>query len=455
MFIPPVLSRAFHRADDLARRRGVWATYRVLRESQTWPRERLEALRMDKLRRLLARAAEHSPYYREVFQRHGIDPGRIEDASALRNLPPLTKDLARAHADAIRLPARPGARLLANSTGGSTGSNLHFWVDTDCWRWRDAIDLRLWDMIGSRPGAPAAYVWGSPMDERAARRLRQKLRFVLDNKRIFSAYRIGDDALAETARRLGEIRPEVLFGYASVLDLLATRVAAGRIRWTVPAGLIVVSSAESLFPEQRRNIENALEARVLNLYGCREFGLVALECAEGRSLHVMEERLLLDVDAEGGDGTGRLLVTDLDNVGFPFIRYEIGDSVALDPTPCACGRSLRRLTTVQGRAFDVVRGPTGRAVGGTFWSLLLRTAVTGIENWQVVQTAPDRIEIRVCPSGALAAEGRETVRRAVAEALGPEMAVAIVDADRLDPLPSGKHRFVVGLPDDAPSGAAR
>jgi phenylacetate-CoA ligase len=449
MYLPPALSRAFHRSDDALRRRGVWKTYELLRESQSWPRARIEAMQTDKARRVASRAAADSPYYRELFRRAGLDPASLGEPDALAALPVLTKDLARRHAAEIRPPQRRGVRLLPNSTGGSTGSNLHFWVDGDCWRWRDAIDLRLWDMIGARPGAPAAYVWGSPMDQKAAGKLRQRVRFLLDNKRMFSAYRIGDDALADLVAHLGRLRPEILFGYASVLDLIATRVAEGRLAWTLPAGLIVVSSAEALFPEQRRNISETLGARVINLYGCREFGLVALECAEGGGMHVMEERVLVEVAPSADGGPGRLLVTDLDNVGFPFFRYEIGDIGAFDPTPCPCGRSLRKLATVEGRAFDVIRGPSGSAVGGTFWSLLLRTAVTGIENWQVVQHAADRLEIRVTPPGVLDPASRGKLRAEIASALGPGLTVEIVEAQNLEPLPSGKHRFVVALDDFA------
>lgn len=448
MYLPPSLSRAFHRTDDFLRRRGVWSTYGLLRDSQTWSRERLEAFQTKKLRRLVEWSFENSPYYKDLFSRCGIDPGVIRDPSALGVVPPLTKELARREVDRIRAPEQRNLRLLPNSTGGSTGSNLRFWVDTECWRWRDAIDLRLWDMIGVRPGAPSAYIWGSPMDESASRRLRQRVRLFLDNKRIYSAYRIGDDALRELVAKLGRIRPLVLFGYASVLDLVATRVAEGRMDWPLPPGLVVVSSAEALFPEQRRNIASSLGARVVNLYGCREFGLIALECAEAGGMHLMEERLLVDVGPSTEGVPGALRITDLDNVGFPFIRYEIGDLGELDDRPCACGRALKTLSGVHGRAFDVVRGPSGRAVGGTFWSLLLRTAVRGIENWQVVQRAPDSLEIRVTPRGALDDAARTKIREEIASALGTELRVEILETDRLDPLASGKHRFVVGL--DAP-----
>ena len=93
-----------------------------------------------------------------------------------------------------------------------------------------------------------------------------------------------------------------------------------------------------------------------------------------------------------------LLITDLDNRATPFIRYRIGDlALALAPGPCSCGRGLSRLGEITGRAFDVIRGPSGGAVGGTFWSLLLRTAVKSVRSFQVIQHETERIEIRFTP----------------------------------------------------------
>ena len=42
-------------------------------DSQWWPRERIEALQLDRLRALLTHAREHVPHYRESFARIGFD----------------------------------------------------------------------------------------------------------------------------------------------------------------------------------------------------------------------------------------------------------------------------------------------------------------------------------------------------------------------------------------------
>jgi len=445
MFLPSALSRACFRADDLLRRRGVWSLSLRLNAMDRWPRERLDELRNAKLARLVDHALAASPYWSRTLRERGVGPGDVRTLADLSRLPVLTREAVRAHRDDIRARGLPKRRVLENSTGGSTGSNVTFWVDRECWRWRDAITLRMWRNLGLQPGDPLVQVWGSPMDEKWAGRLRKRVRFVLDNRRLVTAYALDDPHLVELSSKIASMRPRALMGYASVLDLLASRVARGTVPWTPIEGLVIISASETLFPEQRRNIETVLGARVVNLYGCREFGLVALECEAG-SLHATDERLVVELLPEPHGQGSRVVVTDLDNHAFPFLRYEIGDLADGDPAPCACGRAHTRLAAVRGRTFDVIRSPNGQAVGGTFWSLLLRTAVSGIDTWQVVQQEPDLLEIKTTPPRGLDETGRVRIREEVRKALGEEMRIAFSEAERLPPLPSGKHRFVVAAP---------
>jgi len=441
MFLPSALSRACFRADDLVRHGGVWRLYRTLLETERWPRDRIEALRAEKLRRLVTRAATASPYWERVFRSKGLLADDVRSTSDLAALPPLTREDLREHHDTILVRGADG--VLPNSTGGSTGSNVRFGVDRNCWQWRDAASLRKWNTMGLAPGAPVVQIWGAPMD--ATQGLRQRVRFVLDNRRVLSAFALDDQGLKQIAVEIARTKPRAVMGYASVLDLLASKVSSGAIPWDPLPGLVVISASETLFPEQRRNIAKALGARVVNLYGCREFGLIAVECHEG-GMHLNEERLIVELVPEPHGQGARLQITDLDNLAFPFLKYEIGDLADADETSaCACGRTLRRLAAVRGRIFDVIQGPSGQAVGGTFWSLLLRTAVSGIETWQVAQVERDRLEIRSTPRGGLSESGRETVRREVQKALGENMRVEFRDVDRLETLASGKHRVVIGL----------
>jgi len=457
MYLPPSASRLLIRTVDAIQGRGVYGLYEKLEAMQWWPAQKLRELQREKLSAMVHDAAERSPLIGDRLQAAGVDPGTIAGPEDLARVPVLEREDLRAHAAQLTSRGLDRGEVLPNSTGGSTGSNVHFFVDRECWRWRDAIDLRLWSFLGLGPGARVATVWGAPMDLAAAGRLRGRVRLLVDNRAFFSAYRLDAAAVDRLLDRLARARPDVLMGYASVLDLLARRAAE---RGGLACAGKVVSSAETLYPDQRERIAKGLGAEVHDLYGCREVGLVALECAEHRGLHVMDERLVVERVPAGPetDGAGALLpremlVTDLDNRATPFLRYRIGDT-ALEPDEgtCPCGRGLSRIGGVGGRVFDVIHSGAGRAVGGTFWSLLLRTGVSGVETFRVVQLEPDRLKIEVTPKGALDETKRTHLTSKIREALGDAVSVTFVETDALERLASGKHRFVVALPAGASGG---
>ena len=88
------------------------------------PRERLEAMRDQRIRRMVTYAARTVPYYREWFARAGIDPGHIKGAADLDRLPVLDKDLVRTRPSLFIAETPAAQRALPFTTSGSTGIPL-------------------------------------------------------------------------------------------------------------------------------------------------------------------------------------------------------------------------------------------------------------------------------------------------------------------------------------------
>ena len=75
-----------------------------------------------------------------------------------------------------------------------------------------------------------------------------------------------------------------------------------------------------------------------------------------------EDVIAENVDEDGrpvpyGEPGARLLVTNLANRVQPIVRLEVPDAVTLAREPCACGRTLRVMRRIDGRADDVIRLP--------------------------------------------------------------------------------------------------
>ena len=50
-------------------------------------------------------------------------------------------------------------------------------------------------------------------------------------------------------------------------------------------------------------------------------------------------------------------MTNLTNRTQPLIRLELSDAITIDPAPCPCGRTLRRIATIDGRTDDILELP--------------------------------------------------------------------------------------------------
>src|SRR5262249_3664492 len=137
-------------------------------------------------------------------------------------------------------------------------------------------------------------------------------------------------------------RPVLAVGYVSSLEQFAAFLRSKNR--TIPSIRCVITAAEPVFPQARREIERGFQAPVVNTYGSREFMSIAGECEFHEGMHVNAENLFVESREPWSSEPSELLITDLHNYGMPFVRYAIGDLGKVSETPCACGRGLPSLS---------------------------------------------------------------------------------------------------------------
>ncbi|MCS6948744.1 MAG: hypothetical protein NZM12_14135, partial [Steroidobacteraceae bacterium] len=237
------LHEALKRHDTVARRRA-------LERSQWWSPEQLERFRLRRLQNFLVRVGASVPYYAELFRNVGFD-GTITSLRDLAHLPFLTKAIIRANIE--RLRARDAHDLRPYNTGGSSGEPLVFLIGRErtshdvAAKWRA---LRWW---GVDIGDPEVVVWGSPVELSAQDRLRN-LRDRLLRSTLLPAFDLTEATLDRFVATLLRKRPAVVFGYPSVLALIA-RHSTRRGQPLADVGIrVAIVTAERLYPEQRESI---------------------------------------------------------------------------------------------------------------------------------------------------------------------------------------------------------
>ncbi|MEW6443898.1 MAG: phenylacetate--CoA ligase family protein [bacterium] len=413
-----------------------------LNRTQWLGRESLLRLQRARLQQVVAYAHRHVPYYRRVFEEAGFRPDDAPiDPEAWLRIPVLTKAIVRARFhDLMTTEPERRRELTEVRTSGSTGYPLVFMQDRG---YRDSVTAdiqRHLGWAGWRLGEPHAYIWGASFDASLQHSLRARLLDWTWNRCVTNAYLMTEDSMAALAGHVRRRRPRILFGYASSLQRFARFVRRQALQDISFDG--VFSSAEVLFPDVRRLIEETFRCRVFDRYGSKDLGGIACECEAHAGVHVSAENNYVEILRDGrpcrpGE-VGEIVVTNLNNLGMPFIRYGIGDYGAWKSAgECPCGRAAPMLEAVQGRIGDSFKTRDGRTVGSVFAGLL---ADPGIEQFQIVQKSLDLVVVRLVKRGEISPRTLDRIARALRTSLGEGVRVVYEYPEAIPVLPSGKHR---------------
>jgi phenylacetate-CoA ligase len=438
-----------------ARHDGVNRAIRELEQNQWLPTHELLAMQERKLTSLLSFAGKNVPYYRKLFRNLGIRADSSVSYEDFLRLPPLTKDTIRREGNSLVSEDLKGNGLMSNTTSGSTGEALRFYTDFRSLPYRKASLWRGDSWTGWRLGDRTTRLWGAPMDQKKASELRGELHARVTGNRFLSSFDLSASKMDQYIKSMLAFRPVLLIGYPGPLEQFA--IHCGERGVTFPSLKAIVSSAETLWAHQREIVEEAFSVRVFDRYGSREVAHIAGECQAHDGLHISADRMIVEVVDDGGQPCprgeiGEILVTDLDNFGMPLIRYAIGDRGALaEQRPCSCGRGLPRLEKVEGRTLDVVRTPDGHRIGGTFWTLLLRSR-PGFRQFQVIQDSLEGVAIHFVPEAGFDRDVQDYYTKRIQEYCGRNFKVDFVEVPSIDLTASGKMRLIVSKLADRPDG---
>lgn len=444
--------------ETLLRRRGTAAYMAEYERSQWLGAREIEAVQLRKLNDLLAHCWRHVPFLQRHWRAHGVAPGALGSLDALAAYPLLTKAQIRAHYhDMIAVPWR--GRTLTKTTGGTTGDPFRFEYTMDAYARRTAVMWRGYGWGGARLGTRTAYVWGTGLRQGGWGGLKDRLYHAAFNRSFIDAFSLTDANVDARIDALLACRPRAVVGYVAPVALMARRMLRTGRR---AAGLRgVLTGAEALFKPERRDIERAFGCPVFDTYGAREVMLIASECGHHQGLHVNADHLVLEtVDASGrpvpAGVSGDVALTDLHNPGMPLVRYLNGDRATRALRPCACGRGLPLLASVDGRRLDLIETPDGRHVPGEFFVYALLEFADAVRQWQVVQTAADTVRVLlVAAPPPLPAVLRARLAARLHAVTGAALRVEIVEVEHIAPTASGKRRLTLALHPGADDGAGR
>lgn len=410
----------------------------------------IEKLRTERLARLLAHARDHIPFYQKRVQ--------TKESLALRDFPVLSKSDIRENfqdlmSDEIRREyvsgkSRRPYSWLQVQTGGSTGMPTTVIHDREFRDFNRAARLYTQYLCGFPIGKPYCKLWGSMREINDSREsLQQRVASRLAGEAILNAFRMDEPEIEAYLRSINSSRVEHLMAYSDAAYRLAEYILAKRC--SVRPLKSVMACAGTLTEPMRKSISEAFGgARVHNMYGSRDCGAMACECASG-SFHIFDNKVILEaVDRDGepvsNGEPGRILVTLLGNYGFPLIRYEIGDAGVFSDKTCSCRLQMRILDRMEGRNIEFLVTAAGGYVSPIYFRHLIGVVHNPgvIRRFQIVQHERDRVVLSLEkePGAADSVLGSavESIRRDLMTVFGGPMNLQIDIVTRIPESASGK-----------------
>jgi phenylacetate-CoA ligase len=366
---------------------------------ETGDRERLRELQLERLRSTVTRTLDHQPPFASRLAEAGIGDAReIASLDDLGGLPFSRKRDLRDNypLGLLAVPREEVIRLHASS--GSHGKPTvvgYTRADLDAWT---EVMARCMTMAGVRPGMVLHNANGYGL-------------FTGGHGFHQGAERIGATVIpvsggftARQAMLLADLRGQALCATPSYALVIAQAVRDAGIDSGELAVKIGLFGGEPWTDEMRTKLDRELGMRAVSFYGLSEMcgPGVAAECLEVRDgLHVQEDHFLVEVvDPETGEpvpegGDGELVFTTLLKEAQPLIRYRTGDIGSVSTEPCACGRTMARITALRGRLDDmlIIRGVN--LFPSTIEALLLGVEEVGPHYRLIVERPAEMDEVSV------------------------------------------------------------
>lgn len=372
-----------------------------------------------KLRRLLTDAITNVPFYRYLYGDIGLGSKNLADPEVLQHLPILTKDdLRAASLDSRRNERFSTADLAIESTTGSTGQPFSLYLDNDYKRRRNLRFLRALLGAGYRP-------WHRLMllTDRYSAPVTQL------GRRSYVSVEQPLETMLEAYRRM---KPQFLYGFTTPLRMLADRLeASDRVRSRPQA---VVSTAEMLDTATAASLEAAFGCPVHDFYGLTEMGLVAWKCAGTAHYNLFPKSVLTEfLPSAGGNGSQRMIMTNLDLRAAPIIRFDSGDLASLEQVD-----GLRRITHLDGRQIDTIVLSDGTELSPYRVTDALRN-VCGLRRFRIVQRAVGRFSAELELDSDDCENATQNVARTLHTLLGPDAQIDLIEKPKV--LADGTRKF--------------
>ncbi|SHE69492.1 phenylacetate-CoA ligase [Mariniphaga anaerophila] len=256
-------------------------------------------------------------------------------------------------------------------TGGTTGTPFKYSLSRES---VSSLWPNLWrafNTCGIKPCTPIIMIAGPSLYNN--RSIPRKIFDWINRFTVISAFDLNTDKLQNTYDIIKQKNIKGIYGYTSAILIFLRHLEKNNLYLDLRG---IFSTSETFIPKIRTLAKTYCNCDVFDIYGANDGGICAFECQEHNGYHISYERTYVEIIAH------KIILTDLTNLSFPFIRYEVGDvsnSNEIIYEKCKCGSSLPKISSISGRVNSYITDSNGNRIHTEFFSHLFNKDETIIQ----------------------------------------------------------------------------
>ena len=409
--------------------------------------DKLKEIQEDILTELLLYSYNNVPYYTCILKKANVVVNKKVNLDQFSNIPILTKDIIREHFNDLKCRDLDKRKWYLNTSGGSTGVPIKFIQDSVSWDSGMGDKWFFSTFAGKYPGDKEIKLWGSERDIlKGSIGFTAKLKNLVFNRILLNSFKMSEDDMLEYVEVINKEKPKIIEAYVQSIYELSKFIVNNDFQIYSPKGII--TSAGTLYLDQKKLIEDVFNTKVYNRYGSREVGDMACSCEKDEGLHLNIFNHYIEIlndklePCKPGE-IGQIYVTTLNNYVMPLIRYQIGDlAVPAEDEQCSCGRGLPLIKKVVGRDVNVFKTKDGTLIDGEYFTHLIYFK-DWIKKFQIVQKQFDLIKLSFVLNDEKSESDMKEIVDKTKIVMGQDCKVEFEFVDDIELTKSGKYLYTL------------
>lgn len=327
-----------------------------VKDLECMPREQIRKLQLERLQNTVNRVYERVPFYRRRFDEIGLKPEHICTLKDLEKIPFTVKDDLRSNYPygMFAVPIDKIVRLHASS--GTTGKpTVVGYTKGDLKIWSELVARMVVETgVNKHDVAQISFGYGLFTGAFGLHYGLERLGATVvpistgnTQRQIMLMKDFGSTVLVST--------PSYAMYMAEVAESLGIEPCELNLR-------IGLFGSEGSTEEMLRELEKKWGILATENYGLSEVmgPGISGDCHMRCGMHIAEDHFIPEIiDPKTGKTLppgeeGELVLTTITKEGLPILRYRTRDITSLNYEPCPCGRTLARMSKVQGRTDDML-----------------------------------------------------------------------------------------------------